>query len=295
VKVSLINFTQDALPLLLGTKNTRLGADEDPRSWPDAKRSEHLAYMRDTIKSSWEFVDYVFEIECTRACAQQIERTRSGAYAEQSLRVVDARKFEVHQPEVMKGGHRTIWNSMIDSVMRGYAHLIDDGMAVQDARGLLPLNTMTKLKAKFDLRTLHNMALVRLCTRTQGEYQQVFREMRRLVLEVHPWVGEHRFLEVHCVSTGTCAFPRYGRDKCPIYHYEMDTTEVKDRAYNMFWASKPHEADPAQSTTRRRKSSASRSRTGTKLQTGLKPCRSPYCECEPGKCTHPGFFDARGK
>jgi len=26
----------------------------------------------------------------------------------------------------------------------------------------------------------------------------------------------------------------------------------------------------------------------------LKPCRSPYCECEKGKCTHPGFFDARG-
>lgn len=24
-----------------------------------------------------------------------------------------------------------------------------------------------------------------------------------------------------------------------------------------------------------------------------RPCRSPYCECEPGKCTHPGFHDAR--
>lgn len=24
------------------------------------------------------------------------------------------------------------------------------------------------------------------------------------------------------------------------------------------------------------------------------PCRSPYCECEQGKCTHPGFFDCRG-
>jgi hypothetical protein len=23
------------------------------------------------------------------------------------------------------------------------------------------------------------------------------------------------------------------------------------------------------------------------------PCRSPYCECEAGKCTHPGFHDAR--
>ena len=26
----------------------------------------------------------------------------------------------------------------------------------------------------------------------------------------------------------------------------------------------------------------------------MKPCRSPYCECEVGKCTHPGFYDARG-
>ena len=25
----------------------------------------------------------------------------------------------------------------------------------------------------------------------------------------------------------------------------------------------------------------------------LKPCRSPYCECERGKCTHQGFYDAR--
>lgn len=25
----------------------------------------------------------------------------------------------------------------------------------------------------------------------------------------------------------------------------------------------------------------------------LKPCRSPYCECERDKCTHPGFRDAR--
>lgn len=28
-------------------------------------------------------------------------------------------------------------------------------------------------------------------------------------------------------------------------------------------------------------------------QLQLQPCRSPYCECEPGKCTSPGFYDAR--
>ena len=26
-----------------------------------------------------------------------------------------------------------------------------------------------------------------------------------------------------------------------------------------------------------------------------KPCRSPYCECTPGTCAHPGCYDARGE
>ena len=26
-----------------------------------------------------------------------------------------------------------------------------------------------------------------------------------------------------------------------------------------------------------------------------KPCKSPYCECSVGECTHPGFHDARGQ
>ena len=27
----------------------------------------------------------------------------------------------------------------------------------------------------------------------------------------------------------------------------------------------------------------------------MKPCRSPYCECEPGHCESPGFYDARAE
>lgn len=32
----------------------------------------------------------------------------------------------------------------------------------------------------------------------------------------------------------------------------------------------------------------------TKTTVG-KPCFNPYCECVEGKCTHPGFYDSRGK
>lgn len=28
-------------------------------------------------------------------------------------------------------------------------------------------------------------------------------------------------------------------------------------------------------------------------QEAARPCRSPYCECEMGQCTHPGCYDAR--
>lgn len=27
----------------------------------------------------------------------------------------------------------------------------------------------------------------------------------------------------------------------------------------------------------------------------LKPCKSPYCECDEGKCSHSGFYDARSQ
>jgi hypothetical protein len=37
--------------------------------------------------------------------------------------------------------------------------------------------------------------------------------------------------------------------------------------------------------------------SGVKAETGnnLVPCRSPYCECDVGKCTHPGCYDARSE
>jgi thymidylate synthase ThyX len=91
MRVKLLSYTPDAVNLLLRTKGTRLRHESDPASWSDAQRAEHLAYMRDTIRSSWEFVDYVFQIEgVTRAFTQQLERTRAGSYAEESLRTVDA-------------------------------------------------------------------------------------------------------------------------------------------------------------------------------------------------------------
>jgi len=219
MKVALINYTQDALNLLLRTKGTRLKHGEDPATWSEEKKAEHLAYMRDTIKSSWEFVDYVFEITgVTRAFTHQLVRTRTGSYAQEAMRVIDATGFEhLVPPSVVDGdpyaGH--VWGAIMRDIDGAYKNLVDAGVPRQDARGVLPTNVLTNITAKFNLRTLAAMSELRLCTRTQGEYQDVFREMRRLVCEVHPWAEE--FINVFCVNHAHCAFPRYGEAECPVY------------------------------------------------------------------------------
>lgn len=245
MKVSLLNFTDDALVTLLRTKGTRLSNfADDPANWSEAKKQEHLDYMLDTIKSSWEFVDYTFRIEgVTRAFTHQLVRTRTGSYAQQAMRVVDARDFEVSLPESIKPetNDEFLWNEAVTTIKVVYGSMVDHGIPIQDARGILPTNIETSIMAKFNLRTLHEMAKLRLCTRTQGEYQNVFRTMRELVLFHHPWAEP--FLEVHCVATGTCAFPRYGKAECPVYSPAMDNTKLREDVKKVFWSLR-HEATP---------------------------------------------------
>lgn len=224
--VSLMSYTPDALELLLRTKGTRLAHTDDPATWDEAKKAEHLAYMRDTIKSSWEFVDYVFKIEgVTRAFTHQLVRTRTGSYAQESQRTVDVSDHDVIRPD-LEGFNLTRWQAAEATMMESYAGMLSHGVPAQDARGILPTNISTSIIAKFNLRTLHETAKLRLCTRTQGEYQDVFRLMRARVIEVHPWAEE--FLDVYCAAHATCAFPRYGQTSCPLYAHVIPQSKVEE-------------------------------------------------------------------
>lgn len=241
MKVELISHTRDALSLLLYTKNTRLqGAQSFSEicAWPMDEKLDHLAYMLDTIQSSWEFVDYTFHIKgVTRAFTHQLVRTRTGSYAQESQRTVDVRLNEVIIPE---SDSNRMFDRAAFEATKAYGLMIDDGMPVQDARGILPTNMTTDIIAKFDLRTLHNMALVRLCTRTQGEYQKVFKAMRDEVVRVHPWASD--FIKVSCAWNGVCAFPRY--TECPIQIHTLKPTVERMNAIDKAVAECDHVANP---------------------------------------------------
>lgn len=244
MKVELLRATPDALDLLLSTKNTRLKFHSDPAEWSDEEKIEHLLYMRDTIKSSWEFVDYVFRISgVSRSFTHQLVRTRTGAYAQESRRAIDASTSSAIPLDFIHPESLSEYEEYTDKSMEVYKRMIDRGEQRQVARGVLTETIETSIIAKFNLRTLHETAKVRMCVRAQSEYQDVFRMMREEVIRVHPWVETAGFIEVSCVSDGVCAFPRWGKDNCPVYDFSMDRTKAKEIAKEKFWRTR-FEANP---------------------------------------------------
>ena len=104
MKVKLVNYTSDAVNLLLFTKNTRLMDDDNAlskiKTWSEEKKQEELDYMLNTIRSSWEFIDYTFNIrDVSRGFTHQFVRTRQASYAQQSQRTVDMEGFTYYTPE----------------------------------------------------------------------------------------------------------------------------------------------------------------------------------------------------
>lgn len=238
--VNLISCTPWALENLLFTKGSRLGADltmKDLIDKPIEWKLDHLDYMMKTIQTAFEFVDYTFEIaNVSRAFTHQIVRTRTASFQQESLRAVDASNASCTM-EIEDEGYEMA----IEASFASYSELVEGGHQIQKARGALPINVQTKIITKMNLRTMSDMAKLRLCTRTQGEYQKVFKMMVALVLEIHPWA--HPLLTVHCVRTGLCAFPNY--DKCPVQKFTVN--HIADKAKPRIqeaWEQTDHVANP---------------------------------------------------
>ena len=193
MKVQLINYTDDAVNLLLFTKNTRLMNDDDAYSqiaeWPNGKKQEELDYMLQTIRSSWEFIDYTFNIrDVSRGFTHQFVRTRQASYAQQSQRTVDMSGFGYYTPPRIAENEvaKALYDKAMADINESYQALREI-VPAEDARGVLPTNIHTNIVAKFNLRTLSEMAKSRLSPRAQGEYQEVFKLMVSEVVAVHPW------------------------------------------------------------------------------------------------------------
>jgi len=182
-----------AAAVLIFTKNTRLnmsaeGFDDtlkrcmDDWDWAMAE----LEYMAHTIRSSWEFLDITFMInDVSRACAQQITRTRIASYAMQSQRVTDMTGATFHIPDNVE--HVAAYSEVMTKHIDDYELALANGIHPEVARGLLPMNVHCNLVAKYNLRTLVDLVSARTSPRVQGEYRSIAEQMRDQTIEMWPW------------------------------------------------------------------------------------------------------------
>lgn len=194
IEVSLIDYTENAVNKLIYTKSTRLEQGKDTRqkivNMSDEEKMKELEYMANTIPSSWEFVSYTFEIKnVTRAFTHQFVRTRTGSYAQQTMRMLDKKEFTYRIPPEIKEDKASlqIYKNTMEYIQMNYDAMILNGAKVEDARGILPTNIHTNIIAQFNLRTIAEMGRSRTGFRTQDEYREVMEFMIEEVLKVHPW------------------------------------------------------------------------------------------------------------
>lgn len=195
MKVTLLNHTQYARETLVLTKNTRLLSGvslEKVQQMTDEEIQKELDYMVNTIKSSWEFVDFTFLIEgVSRGFTHQFVRNRLGSYAQQTMRILDVGEFGfVTGPSIVTDEQKGIYEGCMKVINDAYHMLIKSGVEIEDARGLLPTNIETNIVAKFNLRALSQMMLSRASNRTQSEYREVLDAMYEAVVRSEPWCGE---------------------------------------------------------------------------------------------------------
>lgn len=194
--VSLIDYTSNAVDKLIYTKNTRLTQGETTRHlialMSEQEKQKELEYISNTIPSSWEFVNYTFEIRnVTRAFTHQFVRTRTGSYAQQTMRLLEKQNFTYRIPDKILEDQMAKYeyeNAMLE-IQKAYNKLLDLKIPAEDARGVLPTNIHTNIIAQFSLRTLAEMVKSRSGKRTQDEYRQIVDLMEQCVVHIHPWAA----------------------------------------------------------------------------------------------------------
>ena len=221
-KVTLVSWTHD--PLRVIHAMTQNMAGNIITDFSEIKEEDALATIeqlrKTTLSGPFEFVNFVFQIQAVpRALTHQLVRTRIGSYSQESLRFVAKTgdqfgydlPLRVHDDPALKAQYMDV----MKTISGGYNRLIEMGAATEDARGVLPINVLTNIGVKWDLKTLIGISEVRLCSQSQGHWLSVVRQIKEEIsAKVHPALAD--LLNPYCVNhDGRCGFLSIYDRPCP--------------------------------------------------------------------------------
>ena len=154
-----------------------------------------LKMLRESFGTPLEYISTVWYLDnVSRAAQQQITRTRTGvAFSIESMRVVPKEDFATnmlyHIPDKIANDSDKLaefHQSMLD-IEKEYNRLIKEGVEVEDARGILPLNIFSTITMSINFRSLFHMIFSRTCAKAQGEVHDIAVAMLE---QLRPYLGD---------------------------------------------------------------------------------------------------------
>lgn len=159
--------------------------------------------LRGGLQTALETQVVVFAVHgVSRACTHQLVRTRKAAYHQQSQRA------EYYGPRPETRMPDSVWRSpraraaalrAIYFAHKAYETACEEDISYQDARYMLPEGTANFILCEYPLRTWLDTYAYRGCSMFQWEIVTVFRKMRQLLVDAHPWLEP--YAKISCEKT----------------------------------------------------------------------------------------------
>jgi len=154
--------------------------DKDVTRITRLKQHKHLATMR-----------FAFAVICIEdisvACQNQLVRSKHLDFLVESKRYVDASTRGFVLPDVGEATS-TILRKTAERNMEVYTQLINHGVAKEDARAILPANTMTSMYVAGNLQAWMDMLKLRVSKHAQKEIREVAIECWKQLNSIYPLV-----------------------------------------------------------------------------------------------------------
>ena len=205
MEVSLVSITPDAEKTM-----AYIARVSNPSNQENDNYSGLLKYcIKHNHWSVFEQSSMTLEIETTRAIAAQILRHRSFTYQEFSQRYADAKLLEtIELPELRRQDSKNRQNSIddldpkiVDTLNRQmntlfssayslYNQMLEEGVAKECARMVLPLCTPTRIYMTGSCRSWIHYINLRSAHGTQKEHMDIAKACKEIFIEQFPSVSE---------------------------------------------------------------------------------------------------------
>ena len=167
-------------------------------------RSDWEELMRGGLQGALESQVVIFAVKgASRALTHQLVRTRKAVFHQQSQRATYlGAKPEIRMPESIFRNEkaREAFRAAARAAAEAYQTAVEEDIAYQDARFILPEGTTTDIVCHYPLRTFLDTYAYRACSMFMWEHAYVMRVMGKLLSNAHPMLEP--YIKISCEKTG---------------------------------------------------------------------------------------------